>query len=474
MKHLSVILICMGCVFTAFGADDAGSAGIDRKPLKIATGIEQGMIVHGRDEEYVTEYGEQQWLSRLGVWLNQEVVIRDRLIFRMGVGGMFWYSFPEMEGQSHTLNTKFGPGVAQATGIYKLGNIDSPLFEFQFGYFPFKYNNEAQNLGEYLLRSGAYPGYIDGGSWNIIGDALYRCMGVRLSNYLLDKTIKQHVIVSMERDYPPMYDFALTYIGDASIGKAFDIGAGVCLTHIPVKPKKTTPENVKNRYLGDRALSQKEGVSNMGLGVDTLPEKEYYTFTGVKLMGKVCIDPKVFFSADIFGAEDLKIFAEAAILGVKDYPFYYDDISKRIPIMFGFNIPTFKILDVFSVQIEYYGCEFENSLENLFMYQIPVWYVENYDPLSHDDSTTYANNSMPDDYGTYREYYQNDNWKWSINLSRSFGKHFTVFAQFANDNMRHKYYNARPQYIPVTRGNSGPFQFFTDDWYFVFRLNFGA
>ena len=41
-----------------------------------------------------------------------------------------------------------------------------------------------------------------------------------------------------------------------------------------------------------------------------------------------------------------------ALIGVKNYPGWYSERpEERMPIMAGFNFPTFKILDVLSIEV---------------------------------------------------------------------------------------------------------------------------
>ena len=81
-------------------------------------------------------------------------------------------------------------------------------------------------------------------------------------------------------------------------------------------------------------------------------KRYYYTFAGQKVMGRFSLDPQSLFPNNLFGHEDFKIYSEAAILGLINYPLgedgktRYDDIKKRIPVMGGFNIPAFKYLDI--------------------------------------------------------------------------------------------------------------------------------
>jgi hypothetical protein len=163
----------------------------------------------------------------------------------------------------------------------------------------------------------------------------------------------------------------------------------------------------------------------------------YYTFRGIKLMGKVCVDFKrIFFGNNIpgnFGEEDGKFYSEAAVLGLKNFPadpttnrWGYDSLKNKIPITFGLNIPTFKLFDVLSAEFEWYGCTYPNSFQNL---------VKSTDPKA----TPYQS-SAPRDIPTnvWSTTYLNtgDNWKWSVYLSKRFGSGFFITAQAARDHMR--------------------------------------
>ncbi len=84
-------------------------------------------------------------------------------------------------------------------------------------------------------------------------------------------------------------------------------------------------------------------------------------------MARASFDIKGIFPMDFLGEEDLKIYGELAILGLKDYPGHYNDFSKRIPMMLGFNLPFFGLLnlflprftklDVLKLELEYQGTD---------------------------------------------------------------------------------------------------------------------
>jgi hypothetical protein len=141
-------------------------------------------------------------------------------------------------------------------------------------------------------------------------------------------------------------------------------------------------------------------------------------------MGRFSFDPKKLLSGmDIFGDEDLKIYGEAALLGVKNYgvalhsPVWYNSILERIPVMLGFNFPTFKILDVLSLEGEWWGNRYPNSMEGIVNDGLPIPFPQGTTTI---DSTQY----------------KNDNLKWSIFGAKTFAGRYRISFQAASDHMR--------------------------------------
>lgn len=147
-------------------------------------------------------------------------------------------------------------------------------------------------------------------------------------------------------------------------------------------------------------------------------------------MGRLSFDPKVVAKdagADrlvgIFGKEDCKIYGEVTVLGLQNQDTVYNRLSERIPCMFGFNVPTFNILDVLSCQFEYYDSPYPDNYANIYPTEIfsgtPAPAINNL------GSYTLAD-------------YQHDHWKWSIYANKFFGtdRHFGIIAQAARDHWR--------------------------------------
>jgi hypothetical protein len=517
---------------------------IERSPLSIGTSIEMGQIIEGSDPfEQLQLRGD--FVPRTGVWLTQAATINQRLDLKMGVGGLFWYSWPEKENQTHMRGTKFGPGISLAQALYKFGDLENPI-EIQIGFFPYKYNPDAYNLGEYLFRCGTYPGFLFTGGWNIINSAAYMGQGIRVGISNFNGMLQHDFTLFMERDYVPQFDFTPSYVARLDLG-FLELGAGISFNHfLPVKPSRLEPKHELNAYVrldsfpeipvdtlrlnGDtiqyyHSAGPQEGLEkefgNLKDANGIIPFKEriwydalrpdtsvlelevtttamqdeklwqdtttgaylaeasvpdtadprwiktdidryqpggeyryprttsYYSFKGIKLMGRISLRLQDILQLEFLGPKDLRIFAEAAVLGTKNYDFYYEDISRRIPVMFGITLPTFKLLDILAFQAEYYNSPFPNNIKNLWYNGVPIWtlpypeYPERYD----------------------EEDYKGDNWKWSVYGSRSITAGINLFFQVASDHLRMLHYEARPSYWAVLQNPT--------DWYYMFRLELG-
>jgi hypothetical protein len=158
------------------------------------------------------------------------------------------------------------------------------------------------------------------------------------------------------------------------------------------------------------------------------------TFRGTKVMAMASFDPKNLLKAlgttlDFFGKEDCKLYFEAAVLGVKDYPVTldkatdYSDLTKRIPVTFGFNFPAFKLLDVISIEGEWFGGILPNDMGGVVLYDEPT-------PLPSDRVSDYISDT------TGHKKYKDDNVKWSVYMKRNFMGHFQIIGQIASDHLR--------------------------------------
>lgn len=470
---------------------------VERKPLAIGTKIETGKIVDGESNQYFGDDPDDFFLSYIGVNLTQEVVVDRRMELKVGVGGVFFYSFPNRRGYSAAQGTKFGPGVSQAQALFKFGNKEDPWGNFRLGYFPYKYNPDAKNLGEYLFRSMPYPALVTTGGWSITDNAQVRAQGLAFSVSHFERRLKHDFMLMSERDFRPQGDFSPAYMFQADLG-AFQFGAGLAWHHllpIDAKLSKTDPSNAgkdlvvrynafpafaaaHNQYL-DRdedtvrhvqgapliaTLTDMDGVlaENPGLTADPksyrvtdasgnvyVPDTVIYTTQGLKAMARASFEPQKLIPMRILGPQDLKIYAEVALLGWQNQPGYYEKRWDRVPRMFGINLPAFRLLDLLSVEFEYFPNPMDDDMEQMIS-------KGNYNPIPYGSGLLFPKSDHRDD------------WKWTVYASRQILSGFSLRGQIANDHFRAPQITPNQHLfasVPATRVPS--------DWYYVVTLNFG-
>jgi hypothetical protein len=319
----------------------------------------------------------------------------------------------------------------EGQGIYTFGSDPSsanPPLQIALGYFPFKYNAQAANMGEYLFRSGTYLPYI----LNDFENCQARLLGLHVSSTLLDGKFRQDILFTNETYFQPVGDYTLSYLAGYKAGKILDVGAGISLNRIlPVDKNLTTTK--------DTVFKNNQPVYENGKIL-------YYTFQGVKLMARASLDIKQLdvFNKDLvalLGPEDGKIYTEAAILGVKNYGFYFDDIMKRSPIMVGFNVPAFKVLDILSLEMEYCGFAYD-------VYKLPT-----------------NGGSLTSGMSTDRWSSQNM-FHWSMLAEKTIAKGLTMKGLIGKDHYRSTDGGGNP----TPNSPTGEMLIAQNDWHYVLRL----
>jgi hypothetical protein len=165
---------------------------------------------------------------------------------------------------------------------------------------------------------------------------------------------------------------------------------------------------------------------------------------GTKAMARFRFDPKALFGLSslgplTFGKQDLALYGEAAVIGFQNYPKHYEKLSERIPVMMGFNLPAFGLLDRLALEVEHYGTR------------------------NHSDygktETYYAWTPRVVPVNTAR-----DDWKWSLYATRVLAGNLRLSGQVANDHLR--------TFGPPSLGTTTYAEALTTprDWYWMLRL----
>jgi hypothetical protein len=255
---------------------------------------------------------------------------------------------------------------------------------------------------------------------------------------------RQDLLFTFENEWPTYWDLSPAYVASFRFGGAFRLGGGVQFNHfIPVDGKITDPRNENVRYVYARTPG--------GNDSDTA----YVAFKGIKLMGNFAFDPKALMGGSgigsLLGPEDLKIYGEAAVLGLdrdKAHDDLYGPIPKRMPVMIGCNLPAFRFLDRMAVELEYYGAPWVD------------------DPTIFEHTRSSRLTPIPKrsalDTNTV-----NDNLKWSLYASKTISGHVKISAQAASDHSRPGIFTGYGEAAPPR--NEVPF-FSPSEWYWVTRI----
>ncbi len=426
------------------GPKSVWSLSVARDPLKAGTDFDVGQMAVGNEKDRIT-----QMIQRTSVFVSQSVTVEERLRLEVELDGLFFYAYPTGD-LPHLRLRKFATWIEKAYGVEALGNLQDPWGHLQFGYFSFKYNPDARNLGEYLYRSGAYPNYIMTGGWSIIDHARAPLEGLNLEVYT--GPVTHNLLATIESGVEPIHDISGAYFASLKAGEAFTFGAGAAFGHIiSSRTEMTTPPGASindpgnvpiNRYKGDSIVTDTgvTGYSN-------------YTFQNTKLMARAAFNPQTWIQTGMLGPEDLKVYTEVALLGVKNYPFYYEHIINRLPVMVGFNVPTFKLLDLLAVEGEYHQAEFEDDISESYGNGLPLPALPR--------GQTYAQTVATYDKKALKEQYI----KWSVYAKKTVMPGLVTYLQVASDHMRGIVFDKTPEYDVITKGPG--------DWYFLFRIELG-
>jgi hypothetical protein len=162
----------------------------------------------------------------------------------------------------------------------------------------------------------------------------------------------------------------------------------------------------------------------------------HYGFQGEKVMARASLDLGNLLGSPLLSDKDLRLYFESILMGVRDYPGYYQKMTDRIACMYGVNLPTFHVLDLLSLEFEYYRNPMGDNISKVTSQFAPIPAVA----LGHSQ------------------------WKWTIYARKTIVRGFSISAQAANDHMRLvDFYGHTNDVSSMQR---------TKDWYWALQLGY--
>lgn len=411
------------------------------------------------------------YIENTGALFNMEFGFNPKLDGALGIGAIKAHNPMGSKNLGYLKAVDLGnfAFVNMARVTYNPNGTGAPSpFEITTGLFDYKYDHNIKNLGLYLIRGAVYPQVLESGfeTKEMVQSANMLGAHVR-SNF--GESFTQDVLLVSETELKPKYDFSLIYVGTYKAGGFLELGAGANFYHyLPVRPGATSPSEKDF----DPNLSQTQGRPSeldrlYAIDKDTvvLPlasrptpgdslriSREWYSTKGIKVMGRFVLDPKAIFPGleDRLGPEELKIYGEGAIIGLKSYTLIYKKITERMPLMAGINLPTFKFLNDLSFEVEYFNSPYNPDYAKLMEYSSPIPRSANWNRA---DSATPPYNVKA------------DNWKWSLYASKVLSGHVKLSAQAASDHFR---IGSQQPWFPTYDETFASWK----DWYVMGKLAF--
>lgn len=353
------------CVFfVGFGYSRAGdTSDITYKPQGYGA-FEVGQIGSG----YFRELGQtilpisHIWQQRAYGNFGFDVLIKEHLEFNIRGEGWLVYSTPQVGSEPQTLQTRNFFFLKTANAAYSFLNSEQYGLQLQIGYFPFKYNPDVRNLGEYLFRANAYPLLVysdfDYPQADLLG------AHVKFAYQMPDLLrLQNDLLVHSEIYSIPVQDWSLSDVFSASLFDAVTIGGGISFCNLFSVYQGTYPSQWYDQNLNPDPKNPSLIMLKNAAGTDSA----VFDWKSTNVMARCSFDPKKFIHTDLLGKNDLILYGEADFMGLKNYPLYFTDLRDRTFYSVGFNVPGFKIFDVINGEIEY--CRDTNSFSNEFLFQ---------------------------------------------------------------------------------------------------------
>lgn len=177
-------------------------------------------------------------------------------------------------------------------------------------------------------------------------------------------------------------------------------------------------------------------------------------------MGRIAVTP--------FSIQDnlkkVSIYSEVSVLGVQNYPFYYEKMSERMPIMIGANLPLPGGFEV-TGEAEHYKNKFQNNVRTVYENVVPQWRESQSSFFL--DSLDAAGSRVPDGNGgflpssTPKASNRNGDWFWSFTAKKTFYDRVNFSAKVAHDFLRLYNFFGNPSDQPAFQHDYG--------WYFAFK-----
>lgn len=223
LRYVVSILFITGLVVTGIRAEQGRTeeGGARFAPLQAQANWNVGQIEKGYYWGESREFKEL--FNQVTVWTLQELEISDRARAFIGVGGAYFLVFPRNLGRNpYSMSKRSGFGITDAHGEFTFlkGDGNQHGLLLKAGIFPYKYNPDAKNLGEYMFRTWTYPTIITGGGLDYANSAGVQLSG--LSGHSRLGGMENEFLLTAQTERAPVMGLSLTDIVSYTFGDIRD------------------------------------------------------------------------------------------------------------------------------------------------------------------------------------------------------------------------------------------------------------
>lgn len=442
----------------------AEEGGATLAPLRAQASWEAGQIEEG------FYYGEsrrvdKELINHVTVWTVQEIRLAENARAFMGVGGAYFFVYPRNLGRNpYAMSKRSGFGLTDAHGEFDFWTKDGGDhgLRLKAGIFGYKYNEDAKNLGEYMFRTWTYPTIITTGGLTSINSAGAQLSGLDANTVL--GAFQNDGLLTIQSDHVPVFGLSLTDIASYKLGPV-TLGGGFMFDNFyhPDPKAELSPEGpgsaegnkfytlANGQEMAQREYADKLAAADPSVTGVAIADSGHYTFAGQKVMGRVSLDIGKMLSSDM----NFKLYGEAVVLGLKNYPTYYEKMSDRTVYLFGANIPTFGLLEVFSAEAEYCSSPWQASTRGPLGDGIAA---------PHVDDANIESFAVPAGTPGGLHNVKDDNLKWTLYGKRKIYEGFSIYGQVASDHLKMLDVYSTPDFYELLLKKS--------HWYWVLNLSY--
>jgi hypothetical protein len=381
-------------------------------PMHAFVNYEIGQIEQGKSST-ASGIVDREMISHASVWTLQEARLADNAKVVWGLGAIYFFVFPRnLGGNPYAHSKRSAVGLTNAYGEFDFGKRgdDDHLLRLTTGVFGYKYNPDAKNLGEYMFRTWTYPNLINTGGLEFVNSAAAQLSGFSGNTRL--GGLNNDLLLTLETDRPPVFGLSLTDIVSYDFGGLVTLGAGVMWNNFyNPDDRQISPTDQRNSYYTlstGRQIAASRYEYELQNGIVT---------PGEMVRGAVNFGKLIPGIADMLSPEDLRLYGEAILLGIKDYPTYYEKVQDRMVYMVGLNLPTFRLIDLLSVELEYASNPFDATTGG---------------SLEQSSVTPFLDAGQ---WGSYKPV-RGDDVKWTIFARKDIYNGLSIYGQAARDHIR--------------------------------------